>query len=55
MKSLSLAVKYNNSGIDDNLEYPTKEEEEEELLEKFFRKHLENTREKLTEIKNLNF
>ena len=54
MKSLSLAVKYNNSGIDDNLEYPTKEEEEE-LVEKFFSEHIENTREKLTEIKNLNF
>lgn len=41
------------SGIDDNLEDPTKEEEE--LIEKFFREHIENTRENLIEIKNLNF
>ena len=41
------------SGIDDNLGYPTKEEEE--LVEKFFRKHIEKTRESATEIKNLDF
>jgi hypothetical protein len=36
------------AGVDDNLGYPTKEEED--LVEKFFRKHIEKTREIATEI-----